>query len=170
MTRTIFCVSAQTEAPILVVSPPRERPISSAAPPRAPVAERWALQMVPSSSSLSTCSAATVPSNSRCQIPALHHRRNRFLTASLLPNKKSPQLAAGYWGSKAADRKHAASCGECIPKAIQIDTTDSAQKSKHYPLVIGDWSLANRTPVIDHPSAWDSSCVFIAQLSAAHLA
>src|SRR5689334_25151954 len=34
-------------------------------------------------------------------------------------NKKSPQQAAGYWGSKAADRKHAASCGECIPKASQ---------------------------------------------------
>src|SRR3954449_6841986 len=34
-------------------------------------------------------------------------------------NKKSPQQAAGYWGSKATDRKHAASCGECIPKAIQ---------------------------------------------------
>src|SRR4051812_49219758 len=36
-------------------------------------------------------------------------------------NKKSPQQAAGYWGSKAADRKHAASCGEYIPKTIQND-------------------------------------------------
>src|SRR5690242_20501000 len=38
-------------------------------------------------------------------------------------NKKSPQQAAGYWGSKAADRKHAASCGDCIPKAIQASPT-----------------------------------------------
>jgi hypothetical protein len=37
----------------------------------------------------------------------------------IIGNKKSPQQAAGYWGSKAADWKHAASCGECIPKAIQ---------------------------------------------------
>jgi hypothetical protein len=28
-------------------------------------------------------------------------------------NKKSPQQAAEYWGSK-ADRQHAASCGECM--------------------------------------------------------
>ncbi len=35
-------------------------------------------------------------------------------------NKKSPQQAAEYWGSKAPDRQHAASCGECIPKAIQF--------------------------------------------------
>src|SRR5689334_4202757 len=46
-----------------------------------------------------------------------------FCTRKVLENKKSPQQAAGYWGSKAADRKHAASCGECIPKAIQFRHT-----------------------------------------------
>src|SRR3954463_8292135 len=33
---------------------------------------------------------------------------------------------------------------------IQIDTTDSDQKSEHYPPVIGDPRSANRTPVVGH--------------------
>jgi len=51
----------------------------------------------------------------------VEHRRLRTSDGadSKRGNKKSPQQAAGYWDTKAADRKHAASCGECIPKAIQ---------------------------------------------------
>src|SRR3954447_21935666 len=38
--------------------------------------------------------------------------------------------------------------GRRRPRGIQIDTTDSGRKSKHYPPVIGDPRSANRTPVI----------------------
>src|SRR3954468_8732769 len=44
--------------------------------------------------------------------------------------------------------------GRRRPHGIQIDTTDSDQKSEHYPPVIGDLRSANRTPVIE---GYDSS-------------
>src|SRR4051794_9442974 len=37
---------------------------------------------------------------------------------------------------------------------IQIDTTDSDQKSEHYPPVIGDPRSANRIPVGEHKEVW----------------
>src|SRR4051794_39596723 len=44
------------------------------------------------------------------------------------------------------------------PHGIQIDTTDSGQKSKHYPPLIGDPRSANRTVVTFHQytDTWDT--------------